>query len=708
MKKIFLLLAIIVASSSFLNLKADSPRKVLYEKFTNASCGPCAAQDPYYKGFLANPANKSILIPISYHVNFPGRDVINELNPIIPNSKRGYYNITGVPAGRANGIIHPASPQWYAGAPGDTASIAGILNNIKGTISPVDIELSQSTNNREITANVKISTSTSLIGKNLHIAFIERTFPHPNAGSNGQTEFEYVVREMLVDNARSGTGKVLNLNAGQDITITEKWTVPSQIDLNQIYIVAFVQDNITKEVLQAGMNLEESPSMIVSSTDTKYSLVDRNGSSSKNISVTNPTTNPVSISLSLDNSYGELHPDAEVNFSMQTFDLAPSETKQITITLNNGIKGGYSGVGVKTSTLGKISKPLISEFGFLSKGTKYVVYTGFPGFNQEAFSGISKNPDYSDEIAFIPIASGNQYFPTEKEFLPESFDVTIFALGTYPLAVNNNPHNVAALAKTLLDAGKHVYISSTDGMYYTFNPTAAGQVGNPPSSLNFYQTMLGLQYQDRVARNDGQYYTLFTINGVMNDPIGKGSTVSSNNYNQTNQDLSAYQSSAFTDVFTLNSNSRAIPCFYYNNVQNDLAGVRYRNPSNNARLVYTTFTIEAIGSKINRDVTMKNIMDWLVNDSPTSVATTVETGVSLMPNPASIFSTINFQSTSNQTVTISVIDVQGKVVLMNEISAPTVGSNSYSLMTSKLTNGSYTVVVKQGENVSRTPLVIMN
>jgi len=711
MKKISILLAIIIAGSSFLNLKADSPRKVLYEKFTNASCGPCAAQDPAYKGFLANPANKSLIIPISYHVNYPGRDIMNQINPIIPGQRNQFYSVNGVPAGRANGILYPGTSQWYAGAPGDTIGINGTANTFRGTMSPIDVEINQITEGREVTASVKITTSSALSDKRLHIVFVERYFLHPSAGSNGQTEFEYVVREMLVDNARSSAGKIINLNPGENITVTEKWNVSNQSDPNQIYIVAFVQDITSKEILQVASNLTEIPSLSLNTSDVKYSIVDRNSTFDKKVSISNPTNTPVTVNISLDNNYGNLHANTEIDFSENDFVLGVNETKEITATFKNGDKGGYSALGLKFSTSGLISKPMVSSFGFLSKGTKYVVYNGFGGFDLEAYKGLMDNPSYKDEIAFIPMLNGTNFFPTEKEFLPESFDVTIINLGSYPLAITGRNHNIGALTQTILNAGKNVYIASTDGMYYAYDPQGSAQVGNPPSSRNFYENFLGIQYTANVQRFTQSSLLTFSINGVMNDPVGKNSTLSANyRANETSLDpsLRTLSATGYTDVFSIPSNSSAIPCFYYDNSQNNVAGVRFRNPSNGARLVYTSFLIENIGTKVTRDATLTNIMDWLVNGDATSVATTVETGVSLIPNPASIFSTINFQSTSNQAVTISVVDVQGKVVLMNEISAPTIGSNSYSLMTSKLTNGSYTVVVKQGENVSRTPLVVMN
>lgn len=700
MKKISILLAIIIAGSSFLNLKADSPRKVLYEKFTNASCPPCAAQNPVYKNYLKNPANKAVLIPITYHVNYPGSDIINQLNNLIPSTRRTFYNAGGVPNGYANGILPKNSGNAYDGAIADTVGMENTIRQFRGQISPIDITITQVNKGTNIEATVQVVSSQQTEGVKVYIAFVERYFPHPNAGSNGQTEFEFVVRDMVVDGNQSAQGKIVNLVPNQPITINEEWTVPGQANPDQIYIVAFVQNTTTKEVLQAGTNLKETPSLVLS-YDSKYSIIDRNSTTPKKISFTNPSSEFITVNLNVENNKSTFNSVLDANLPT-SFTLNGNETKEIDLNLNNGTKGGFSNIVFSYTSIGNgIPVPERKEFGFLSKGTKYVVYTGFPGFVQSAYAGVTTNPDYMNETAFLPIADENEYFPTEKVFLPESFDVTIMALGNYPLVINNNPHNIAALAQTILDAGKHVYISSTDGMYYTFNPTGAGQVGNPPTSLEFYTNKLGLQYINNVARNNGQSYTQFTINGVMNDPIGKELSLTANING-------ALRGSAYTDVFSLTTNSRSIPCFYYNNVSNDIAGVRYRNPSNNARLVYTSFTMESLGSKTLRDATMKNIMDWLVNDSPTSVATTVETGVSLMPNPASIFSTINFQSTSNQAVTISVVDVQGKVVLMNEISAPTIGSNSYSLMTSKLTNGSYTVVVKQGENVSRTPLVVMN
>jgi len=710
MKKLFYLLAITVAISSVSYVKADSPRKVLYEKFTNASCPPCATQDPFYKAYINNPANKSIIIPIAFHVNFPGSDVINLINPDIPKFRREFYKITGVPAGLANGIKHLKTGNWYDGAPGDTNSIENTVKNYRGQMSPIDLTIVQYVVGQTLTADVIVNSSTAIQGKRLFIAFVERYFAHPQAGSNGQKYFEHVVRDMIVDGTRSASGKLLTIDANGSFNQSETFTVPAQADSSQIYVVAFVQDTITKEILQAGSSLIEAPSMIVTSNN-KYSTVDRDAQTTKKITISNPSTSTVTVSIKVDDQNSSLHKDATVSLSTESLELNPMESKEIDVMVANGSSGGFSNLAVKISTVGAgISIPSTSSFGFLSKGTKYVVYTGFGGFVKDAYTGITENSKYINETALIPLMDGDEFFPTEKIFPAESFDVSVISLGGDPIALNGSlNYDVATLAKSILNAGKHVYVNSYVAMYYTFNPQGASQVGNPQSAMEFYSTMLGLNYTTNTNRNDGQRYTGFTVNGVMNDPIGKGKTIPANSFPVNEPTLRTIQGTPFTDVFTVNSTSSSIPIFYFNGIQSDVAGVRYSNPSNGARLVYTSFAIESLGSKALRDATLGDIIDWLVNGSPTSVSDNTNTSnVVVSPNPSSIFSTISFTSETNQSVTISLIDVQGKTVVTNEIATPTIGTNSLSILTSKIGNGTYSVVVKQGEKVSSSRLVIMN
>ncbi|MFT6998115.1 MAG: hypothetical protein ACJAQ4_001874, partial [Cryomorphaceae bacterium] len=112
MKKIYLsAIVCLLTTFSF----AQSERLVLSEEGTNASCGPCAAQNPSYNALLDN--NTDNVISIKYQWYFPGFDPMHEHNPDEANARLAYYGINGVPTATIDGVIPDVSPS-YAGAPG--------------------------------------------------------------------------------------------------------------------------------------------------------------------------------------------------------------------------------------------------------------------------------------------------------------------------------------------------------------------------------------------------------------------------------------------------------------------------------------------------------------------------------------------------------------------------------------------------------------
>ena len=75
-----------------------SQRMVLLEQFTNASCGPCASENPTIVSLHNTNATKMALI--FYHVNWPGAsDPMYTANPSELKTMVSYYNVgaVGVP-----------------------------------------------------------------------------------------------------------------------------------------------------------------------------------------------------------------------------------------------------------------------------------------------------------------------------------------------------------------------------------------------------------------------------------------------------------------------------------------------------------------------------------------------------------------------------------------------------------------------------------
>ncbi|MBK6698331.1 MAG: hypothetical protein IPG55_00200 [Saprospiraceae bacterium] len=48
------------------------PKKILFEHFTQASCGPCAAQNPGFHALIDQPINDGKWLTLKYQVSWPG------------------------------------------------------------------------------------------------------------------------------------------------------------------------------------------------------------------------------------------------------------------------------------------------------------------------------------------------------------------------------------------------------------------------------------------------------------------------------------------------------------------------------------------------------------------------------------------------------------------------------------------------------------
>jgi hypothetical protein len=100
MKKLSILVFALLCVAT---VSAQHQRRVLIEEFTNASCPPCAAQNPAFNAVVA--ANIQYLTPIKYQTNWPGADPMNAQTQSDVGPRVAYYGVSGVPNGRQNGIL---------------------------------------------------------------------------------------------------------------------------------------------------------------------------------------------------------------------------------------------------------------------------------------------------------------------------------------------------------------------------------------------------------------------------------------------------------------------------------------------------------------------------------------------------------------------------------------------------------------------------
>jgi hypothetical protein len=121
MKRLLTLCLILTAFLYAIEAKADSPRKVVVEEFTNTSCGPCAAANPNFHAYLNTNIDK--VIPIIFHTDWPGNnDPFNLYNAAMVTYRLrtiyASYNIQGVPhaivSGLTQGLPNLAGSDWPA------------------------------------------------------------------------------------------------------------------------------------------------------------------------------------------------------------------------------------------------------------------------------------------------------------------------------------------------------------------------------------------------------------------------------------------------------------------------------------------------------------------------------------------------------------------------------------------------------------------
>jgi hypothetical protein len=242
-KKLFL--GVIFISLSLFVI-GQSQRLVLVEEATNASCGPCAGQNPAFDALLHSNLDK--VIPLKYHWYFPGYDPMHNHNVDENNSRVSYYGINGVPHALIDGVSIAGSN--YLGAPANCSQTK--INDAYAIPSPFEISITHEINDGVIYISMLIKATEAVSG-NLwaRIAVVEKHihFSSP-PGSNGETDFYDVMKKMLPN--PGGTQLNNSFEVGDYVIIQQSWELANVYDIDELGVVGFVQDNSSKVVHQAG------------------------------------------------------------------------------------------------------------------------------------------------------------------------------------------------------------------------------------------------------------------------------------------------------------------------------------------------------------------------------------------------------------------------------------------------------------------------
>lgn len=227
------------AFDNFLISQRD--RVILLEAFVNSGG---STNDNNFT--LSNQVNTFIgtksgeIIKLEYHLGIsgPNDDPIYLDNTSDANARGAFYGVTSTPFVFLDGNAGNNYPTLYEGR---TLKSAGAsIDTIFTTNLPAE------TMNIEVRFTAKEDLPASV---KLHIAAVEKLITDPAArGTNGLTEFRHVMKKMLP--SVLGTSFPLGVAKDATNTVNVSWT-PQAYDLANLAIVAFLQDEITGEILQA-------------------------------------------------------------------------------------------------------------------------------------------------------------------------------------------------------------------------------------------------------------------------------------------------------------------------------------------------------------------------------------------------------------------------------------------------------------------------
>jgi len=177
------------------------------------------------------------ILNISYHSSDP-------FSNIDGNIRFNYYSVSGTPTTWADGVLRQVGSN---GQHGDSVAFAGFYNQRHAVSSPLSITVTGrynvSTHAGRVKATITNTGSTALLSRKLRYVITETVHYH----WGGLDSCWQVCRKM----PPYASGLWLSLNPGETKSDSQNFTIDTTWVESKIAMVAFVQNDSTKEIHQA-------------------------------------------------------------------------------------------------------------------------------------------------------------------------------------------------------------------------------------------------------------------------------------------------------------------------------------------------------------------------------------------------------------------------------------------------------------------------
>ncbi len=664
-----LLLSLFLLGSSM--TQAQLARKQpMFEHFTNAGCGPCALQNPYFQAVRLD--HIGTVNHVAYHTSGPGSDPMYSANPTENNAMDAFYFIPGVPTMVTDGN--------FQSFPVEVTDLS-IANSIyKG--SPIRIRVEETAGtSRDVTVSVEGMSESPAGTYILRVLVVEDPKIYAFApGTNGEKNFPNVFRQTI-----GGTAgiPVTMPAAGSTNTYNYNYTVSAAWDASKTYVIAYVQNTATKEILNSGssraprfdLSFGESPIYQSGGTPTTFKgLLEEFGSGPENLTLTFTATQPAAA-------------DWTASFTVN----GTTYTNSASLTINGGdieeitvntTSGSTAGIGEYTLEVSSTDNPDFAPqfigFVVINNVTDLVVNT------EEAFGEGSPpgsfitEPFYTEGLEAAGRISrgsiGHGLFLRAEA--AGALDQVLNIYYNFGYSVNSASDDKVKAFTNFMDRGGNLFLSGQDLGWEIMD---AGSPGGTTTSRNFF-----LNYLEADYNGDGSPSTT-SLTFVAADPwMGGGG----------NSGITAIYGSAYVYPDEIGPNGpEATSIMYYNN--NPLKSGGIRTEKNGYKVVYLGVGIEMFSDPEVAKYAVKLAHDYFWDGVSGLEFDALMASAFLgqnVPNPASGTTAVPLYDW-NKAGTLRLSDLQGRLV--REIAVQP-GQNRVDIDLSGLEAGLYVYYLTDG------------
>ena len=217
---------------------------VFIEHFTNTLCTICSSRNPAMFNTLSN--YEGDYHHIAYHPPAPySACKFYQHNKVENAGRASYYNILGTPSIALNGVLQ--------GGGSPLLRVTKFEEQLNLT-SPIQVVVEETTGqDRQVTIRVITVGDAPTQDLRIYAAVVEKEVQY-NA-PNGENLHHNVFRDMLSD--LEGDSFMAAIS-GQEMVFTFNYSIDAEWVADETYVVAFVQDPSTLEVLNSGTRFDEN------------------------------------------------------------------------------------------------------------------------------------------------------------------------------------------------------------------------------------------------------------------------------------------------------------------------------------------------------------------------------------------------------------------------------------------------------------------